>query len=152
MFPLPLVRWFTRPTVCVDPSDGPRIVAPAVPAPSRRVTPADRGVEVDVSQTSDEMVVRVKGDATVDSAGALLNGLLVHSAQRRVSVTLDLSELRSISSLALGVLVTYGRSVIRRGGQVRLADEVQPAVKEALAQAEFLAKFETTEHAAPAGL
>jgi hypothetical protein len=36
-------------------------------------------------------------------------------------VTLDLSELRSISSLAMGVLVAYRRGVVRRGGRVRLA-------------------------------
>jgi anti-anti-sigma factor len=108
---------------------------------------------VEVSQTSDEMLARVKGDATVDSAGALLNGLLVHSARRRVSVTFDLSGLRSISSLAMGVLVTFGRSVIRRGGRVRLAGELQPAVREALARADLLAEFDAAERTAtPAGV
>jgi anti-anti-sigma regulatory factor len=57
-------------------------------------------------------------------------------------VTLDLSELHSISSLALGVLKGYRRGVVRTGGRVRLAGELQPAVKEALTRAELLHLFE----------
>jgi anti-anti-sigma regulatory factor len=98
------------------------------------------------------MLVCIKGDATVDAAGSLLHGLLVPSTRRQVIVTIDLSELRSISSLAMGVLVAYRRSVIRRGGQVRLAEGMQAAVREALARAEILALFETAEHAVPASL
>jgi anti-anti-sigma factor len=95
------------------------------------------------------MVVRVKGDASVDSSGSLLNGLLVPSAGRRVFVTLDLSELRSLSALAMGVLVAYRRSVLRRGGQVRLVEEMQPTVREALARADLFNLFETAASEAP---
>jgi anti-anti-sigma factor len=89
------------------------------------------------------MVIRVKGEATVKAADALLSGLLAPAARRPAVVTLDLSELRSISCLAMGVLVAYRRGVVRAGGRVRLAEGLQPAVKEALARAELLGLFET---------
>jgi hypothetical protein len=63
-------------------------------------------------------------------------------------VTLDLSELRSISRLAVGVLVAYHRSVVCTGGWVRLAGELLPAVKEALARAGL---FDLVEPSADAG-
>jgi hypothetical protein len=44
----------------------------------------------------------------------------------------------------MGVLVTFRRGVVRRGGRVRLANGLLPAVQEALAQAELLDLFETT--------
>jgi anti-anti-sigma regulatory factor len=99
---------------------------------------------------SDGVVIRVKGEASVESAGALLSGLLAPASRRPAVVTLDLSELRSISGLATGVLVAYRRVVVRAGGRVRLAEELQPAVKEALARAESLDLFETTADAGPA--
>ena len=101
-------------------------------------------LEVMVSQMSDEVVVRVKGEATVASSGALLAGLLAVAAQRSAVVTLDLSQLRCLSSLAMGVLVTFRRGVVRRGGRVRLAKGLPLAVQEALARAELLDLFETT--------
>jgi anti-anti-sigma factor len=94
------------------------------------------------------MVIRVKGEARVDCAGALLDGLLASTARRQALVTLDLSELRSISSLAMGVLVAYRRGVVRSGGRVCLAEGLQPAVHEALARAELFDLFETTAHTA----
>jgi hypothetical protein len=58
-------------------------------------------------------------------------------------------ELRSISSLAMGVLVAYRRGVVRAGGRVRLAGGLQPAVHEALARAELFDMFETTDDVWP---
>jgi anti-anti-sigma factor len=107
-------------------------------------------VEVVVSQTSDGQVVRVKGEARVECAGLLLDGLLAPAARRPAVVTLDLSELRSISSLAMGVLVTYRRGVVLAGGRVLLAEELQPAVKEALARSEVLDLFQTRAAEGPA--
>jgi hypothetical protein len=78
----------------------------------------------------------------MDCVDALLNGLLIPTALRPAVVTLDLSELRCISSLAMGALVTYRRGVVRTGGRVRLAGELQPAVREALARAELLDLFQ----------
>jgi hypothetical protein len=49
----------------------------------------------------------------------------------------------------MGVLVTYRRGVVRAGGRVRLAAELQPAVHEALARAELLDLFETTDDVRP---
>jgi anti-anti-sigma factor len=106
---------------------------------------------VAVSRTPDDLVIRVKGEAGVGSAGALLDRLLANAAGRPASVTLDLSELRSVSPLALGVLAAYRRSVVRAGGRVRLAVGLQPAVKEALARAELLHLFEEAPGAARAG-
>jgi anti-anti-sigma factor len=104
---------------------------------------------VSVIQTAAALVIRVKGEATVQSVGVLQANLLAPSARRPAVVTLDLSELRSISCLALGVLVAYRRGVVRTGGRVRLAEELQPAVHEALARADLLGLFEASADAAP---
>ena len=88
------------------------------------------------------MVIHVRGEARVECAGALLAGLLSAAARRPAVVTLKLSELRSLSSLAMGVLVAYRRGVLRNGGRVCLAGELQPAVQEAMARAEVLDLFE----------
>jgi anti-anti-sigma factor len=108
---------------------------------------AKPAVEVAVSQISDDLVIRVKGEARVECAGALLAGLLAPAARRPALVTLDLSELRWISSLAMGVLAAYRRGVVRTGGRVRLAKQVQPVVREALARAGLFDLFETTADA-----
>jgi anti-anti-sigma factor len=105
---------------------------------------------VAVSRTADGMVIRVKGEARADCAGALLDGLLAPPARRPAVVTLDLSELRSLSCLAMGVLVGYRRGVVRNDGRVLLARKLQPAVKEALARAELFDEFEFSADAGPA--
>src|SRR5262245_22643151 len=152
MFTSHLMCRFSRLAECAVPGDRPQVVAPALPARrAPRPSAASPGVEVAVAQTPDEMIIRVKGEARVEFAGTLLSGLLTPSAHRRAVVTLDLSGLRSISSLAMGALVAYRRGVVRSGGQVRLAEELQPAVKEALARAELLDLFETTAHAPSPG-
>jgi anti-anti-sigma regulatory factor len=98
---------------------------------------------VEVSQTADGLVIRVKGEARGECAGALLDGLLARGRRPPV-VTLDLSELRSISGLALGVLAAYRRNVVRTGDRVRLAGVLQPAVSESLGRAELLDLFESS--------
>jgi anti-anti-sigma factor len=105
---------------------------------------------VEVSQTADGMVIRVKGEALDECAGALLDGLLAPAARRPAVVTLDLSELRSISCLALGVLVGCCRSVVRSGGRARLAGMQQPMVWESLRRAELFDLFETCAEGWPA--
>jgi anti-anti-sigma factor len=101
-------------------------------------------LEVTASQTSDGLVIRIKGEASVGCASALLAGLLVPAAHRPAVVTLDLSELHWISSLAMGALVAYCQGVVRTGGRVRLAEEMQPEVCEALARVGLFDLFETT--------
>ena len=104
---------------------------------------------MEVSQTADDLVIRVKGEARVECAGALLDGLLAPAARRPAVVTLDLTELRSISCLAMGVLVAYRRGVVRNGGRVRLAEGLRPPVQEALARAELFDLFQTSADAGP---
>ena len=150
MFTRYFPRWFGRRAEWAAPREIARVAARALPAPRpSRPAAAVPAVQVAVSQASDDVVIRVKGDARVDCAGALLDGLLAAAARRPASVTLDLSELRSISSLAMGVLVAYRRGVVRAGGRVRLAEDLQPAVREALTRAELLDLFETTAGAGP---
>src|SRR5262245_52568323 len=121
-------RWFSRPAGCAAPAGRPTAVAPPLPAPrAPRPSAAVPAVEVAVSHTSGGLAIRVKGEARVDGVGALLNGLLTPTALRPAVVTLDLSELRCLSSLALGAVVTYRRGVVRTGGRVRLAGALQPA-------------------------
>jgi anti-anti-sigma regulatory factor len=60
---------------------------------------------VAVSHTGKDLLVRVKGDGGVEWAGRILHGLLTSAARRPLSVALDLSELTSISCLAMGVLI-----------------------------------------------
>jgi len=117
--------------------------------PLRSTVPAATGwgpttaplVEVAICATPEEVIVRVKGDATVVAASSLDASLLPLTAWRPRLVTLDLSELRCLSVLAMGVLVRYRRAVVRASGRVRLALNLQPQVREALGQAELLELF-----------
>ena len=144
--------WFLRHSRCDShAAASPTIVkhvGPPVPvaqaAPSRRGREPSPGVEVITSQAGDGLVIRVRGEAGVERAGALLDGLLAPAARRPAVVTLDLSELRGISCLAMGVLVAYRRGVVLAGGRVRLAESLQPSVKESLARAGVLDLFEPT--------
>jgi anti-anti-sigma factor len=125
-----------------------RHVKPHPPtAPSPRGPEPDVGLKVTTGQTAEGLVIRVKGVAGIEQSGALLSGLLAASARRPTVATLDLSELRFISSLAMGVLAAYRRGVVRAGGRVRLAAGLPPAVKEALSRAELLDLFETAAEA-----
>ena len=117
---------------------------PSTSVPARsplRPAPLAPTLELKVHQSSDGLIVRVKGEATMHCAGALLDGLLVATAQRPAVVTIDLAELRFISSLALGILITYRRGVLRWGGRVRLAPKIHPSVHDVLARAQMLDLF-----------
>jgi anti-anti-sigma regulatory factor len=137
-----LTRWFFRPARCAAPAERAQVAEPPLPV-TRALRPAaaPSAVRVETDQTSDRLVIRVKGDAGVESSGALLGGLLAASALRPALVTLDLSELRSVSTLAMGVLVAYRRGVVRAGGRVVLDEVLQPAVYEALDRAQLLDLF-----------
>jgi anti-anti-sigma factor len=145
MFFSQLVYWYCGRAGREVAADSPQVVPPALPAPRRPA--AVPTVKVVISQAADSLVIRVKGDATADSAGALLAELLGATACRPAVVTLDLSELRSLSSLAMGVLVSYRRGVVRKGSRVRLAGDLHRAVEEALVRAELLELFEITADA-----
>jgi anti-anti-sigma factor len=98
-------------------------------------------VEVAIHATPEEVIVHVKGEATVVAASTLDACLLPLTARRPRLVTFDLSELRCLSALAMGVLMRYRRAVVRAGGRVRLALTLQPQVREALGRAELLELF-----------
>jgi anti-anti-sigma regulatory factor len=97
---------------------------------------------VEVFETAERVVVRLRGEADVPEAGALEASLLRPLARRPPSVTFDLSELRSISSLVMGVLESHRRAAVRAGARVGLAPELQPAVRDALIKAELLSRFD----------
>jgi anti-anti-sigma factor len=121
------------------PAASDRLLNAPPPPPCGTPRPA---AQVAVNRTADGVVVRVKGEAGGGCAGALLDGLLGLALPRPEVVALDLSELRSVSSLAVGVLAAYCRSVSRAGGRVRLVGEVQPAVKDAMVRADLFGLFE----------
>jgi anti-anti-sigma factor len=118
-----------------------------VPSPAA-VAPA-RGprIEVEVVEVPGGVVVRARGEGGAWEAGALEAGLLRPAARRPPRVTLDLSGLRSLSAVAMGVLVTYCRGVVRAGGRPRLAAEMQPPVREALERAGLTELFRSWEGA-----
>jgi anti-anti-sigma regulatory factor len=124
----------TRPAKYAAPGERQPIVSAAPPAANAsRPSAVAATVEVAVSQTADGLCLRVKGEARVECAGALLHGLLVRG-RRPAVVTLELSELRCISPLAVGVLAAYCRSVVRSGGRVRLTGVLASRVKESAVQ------------------
>jgi anti-anti-sigma factor len=106
-------------------------------------------MEVEALDTAGGVVVRIRGEAGVAEAGALTVALLPLAARRPPCMTFDLGELQFISSLAMGVLVTYRRAAVRAGTRVCLAPDVRPAVREALDRAELTGLFETTQRAVP---
>ena len=160
MFASGFMRWFPRAAECYEPAECPHVAGPAqCPFAHRATRPvfaegqlADSRspfaavpvLTVAISHTADDMVIRVKGEATSECAGPLVDGLLAPTAHHPPVVTLDLSELRCISTLAMAVLVTFRRGVVRTGGRVRLAEGLQPAVNEALKRAELFDLFEAT--------
>jgi anti-anti-sigma factor len=104
-------------------------------------------VDVGIGEAALEVVFLLAGDADFRLTDGLMAALLRLSARRPTLVILDLSGLRSISSLAMGVLVSFRRDVIRRGGRVRLAKALQEPVREALERAGVLALFGPPEAA-----
>jgi hypothetical protein len=71
------------------------------------------------------------------------------AALRPACVIFDLSELRFLSSLAMGVLATYRRGAVRAGIRVCRATALHPAVREALDRAELMDLFEVAGSAEP---
>jgi anti-anti-sigma regulatory factor len=87
----------------------------------------------------------------VAEAGVLESALSRLVARRPARVIFDLSGLRLLSSLALGVLADYRRAAVRAGVRVGRASNLHPAVREALDHAELMDLFEVVgdaEHSA----
>src|SRR5262245_44220643 len=127
-----------------SPSESARTPGPVSPRPlpERRPEP-DLRLKVEVHETGNGPVVRLRGEAGVPEVSALQASLLPLVARRPGWVTFDLSELVFISSLAMGVLVDYRRGAVRAGARVCLAPDLHPTVREALDRAELRGLFET---------
>jgi anti-anti-sigma factor len=144
-----LTRWFARPAEKTGPDERPRIAPLASPAPRGLRPAAVSKLHIAANQTADGIAIRVQGEARIEFAGALLDGLLASAACRPPVVTLDLSGVHFISCLAVGVLAGFRRGVVRAGGRVCLAEDLQPEVREALARAGLLDLFAAGAEAAP---
>src|SRR5262249_31286759 len=121
-------RTESSPAAYVEAAVEPAPVPQPVPAvPRRRALPQ---IEMEVVETAEGILVRVRGEGLIMEVDHLQAGLLRLAAQRLTLVTIDLSELRSVSSLAMGVLVGFRRGVVRGGGRVRLLPAKQTAVRE----------------------
>ena len=127
------------PTVQPEFATNPPVVHARMPA--RPSDPADR-LRVTTRPTADGLLIRIEGVAGVNQSDVLETGLLVASALRPAVVTLDLSDLHFICSLAMGVLVTYRASVVRAGGTIRLHGPLRSEVRAALERSRLLALFE----------
>jgi anti-anti-sigma factor len=124
----------------------------AGPLPTRFSPPPRRSpvwksrVEVAIHDQANEVVVRLKGEGGYLEGGVLDNALTPLRAHRPALVTFDLSELRLISSMVLGVLVHFHRSTLRTGGRMRLI-ALQPIVREAIERASLTELFEIHDSA-----
>jgi anti-anti-sigma factor len=103
---------------------------PGRPCAGRSSTRASR-LAVEVCELANEVLIRLRGEAGYLEAAILDAALMPVRARRPALVTFDLSELRFLSSLALGLLVGCHRSAARTGGRVRLIG-LRPAVREVI--------------------
>jgi anti-anti-sigma regulatory factor len=120
-----------------------------VPPPTLVGAGCEPRIEFGVAEAPTAVTVHIAGEASIGQAGTLAARLLGLSARRPSLVILDLSGLCRISALAMGALVAFRRGILRTGGRVRLAPNLQDPVREALGRAELLAPFGLPE-AAPA--
>jgi anti-anti-sigma factor len=72
------------------------------------------------------LIVAIRGEARFDQAEVISAGLLRIPLEAYSLVVLDLAQLTSLSSLAMGALVEYRRGLCRRGIEVRLANVQAP--------------------------
>jgi anti-anti-sigma factor len=99
-------------------------------------------IEVRSDEAPGEVIVRIAGEASIEQADQLTGALLGLSCRRPPLITLDLTGLSFVSSLAMGVLVAFRQGVVRAGSRVRLGATLQEPVREALARAELLTLFD----------
>jgi anti-anti-sigma factor len=106
-------------------------------------------LEIEVIEAGFESAVWLRGEADVGEAAGLEAALSRLLAKRPTCVIFDLSELRSVSSLAVGVLATFRRAAARAGVRVCRATALRPAVHETLGRAGLLDLFEAVGQARP---
>jgi anti-anti-sigma factor len=139
---LPAAPIGTRTATAPDPSAATlRIEPPPAGAPGPSPSAGSR-IAVEISESAAETLVRIKGDARVAEAALLEARLRGIQAIQKAQVVFDLSELNFISSLAMGVLVTCRRGIIRNGGRVRFVPKLTEFVQTALGHAGLLEMFE----------
>jgi anti-anti-sigma factor len=91
-------------------------------------------MQIQVEEQAEAIVVRIAGDAGLQSIDTLQSHLNRLIAKRAPLVVFDLSELRFVSSLAMGAFVEFNRGMVRNGCAVRLA-ALQPLVFKAFQHA-----------------
>jgi anti-anti-sigma factor len=122
--------------------------AAAAPLAVLESPPITPWLEVSISEAPGELVVRLSGEAGVAQASDLTVALLRVSARRAPLVTLDLSRVSLLSSLAMGALAAFRRGIVRAGGRVRLAAGIPESVREGLERTGMIALFEVAENSA----
>lgn len=78
-------------------------------------------LEVKIERTTEAIIVRLKGEASVQNVDELERQLRPVVASAAGLVVVDLSGLSFISSLGLGLMVQFDRGIARKGGTVRFA-------------------------------
>jgi len=88
-------------------------------------------LRIGLSESADTSVVRLSGDAGFPDADRLADALAAVAARRPRKVVIDLSGLAFISSLAIGVLVTFKYRLKRQGGGMVIVG-ARPRIEETL--------------------
>ena len=88
-------------------------------------------LRIGLSEEDGATVVRLAGGAGFRHADRLADALAAVAARRPAAVVFDLSRLDFISSLVIGVLVTFKYRLARQGGAMALVG-VPPRVEQAL--------------------
>jgi anti-anti-sigma regulatory factor len=108
-------------------------------------------LEIDVLDTAEGVRVRLRGEAGVPEAADLEAAVSDLLARRPACVTFELSELLSISSLAMDVLVAFCRAAVRAGVRVCLTPDLQSVVRAALNRGELQGLFKAVGGAEACG-
>jgi anti-anti-sigma factor len=103
-------------------------------------TTPDRDLYIEVTGTPEVVFVRIAGEAALHTVDYLDFVLMRLSACRPCVVRFDLSELTFLSSLAMGLLVRFQRSLARVGGFTEIVG-AQPLIHEALFVAGIAERF-----------
>ena len=83
--------------------------------------PSPPSLHIDIIESEHNVIVRLRGDASIGAADDLDRSLLTLSARRPPLVVFDLQELTFVSSLGLGILLRFQQGLERFGGRVRYA-------------------------------
>ncbi len=103
---------------------------------------------VDGLQIEDAVIVALKGEAGFQEVSTLQYHLGQLLGRGLALVLLDLSELRFIASVALGVLVGFRRALLRGGGRLKLTG-LRPQVLEAFRRTRLDDLFEIRDCSVP---